>query len=413
MEELEKTPEERELRDLLKRDWGIDMTPAQGSEARKKPGWVELDEDSAARVLDTLRVVPGLASNEAIRDSFAGAVRLVIPGDLPREAYFGMRPGLGEGVYGMVARDPITGRAVRQAGWAPMDLTRANLAQAAYGAFSVASVVTGQYFMKRVDQKLEGIQRVANDVKEFLELDKYCQMKAQWSFLQETFENTLLIRGNAVQRQAAVVSTQSILCSALADMLFYRERAEQREAELDPKGKGSELERLIEEIAENVTAYWFALHVYSLATVLELALTENRDRRYLAGIQGKLELEQERYQVFFGRLYGRMCQTIEAWDQDKLLFNVAKGTAKDIPIVREVLVEKVDELHRAALGKKRQEKMTLIKTKLGRCEDVEQLQSMSDSVAALDRLSHRPTELLIDGEEVYLRVEEAPETTTG
>jgi len=411
MNETGKGPLEQNFLEALREDWGIGLTPVDIDEARKKPGWKKLEEDGAAQVLDALRVVPGLSSNQAIRDNFSGAVRLVIPEGMPENTYFGLRRGLGNGVHEMSLRSSDTGQVVKQAGWVNIDPSQANLAQVAYGVFSAASVVTGQYFMQRIDKKLEGIQRSANDIKEFLELDKYCALKAQWTFLQETFENMMIINRYDVQRQAASVSAQAIIQSALADMLFYHERADLRGNDLDPKLNGSKLEELIEEIAKNVAAYWFSLHVYSLATVLELSLTGNRDERYLAAVHKNLEHEQEQYSACFSLLHEKMDTTIGAWDRDKFLFDIAKGTAKEVPILGPVLTDKVDEAHKATAEKKRQKKMRLIEDKLNECRDLAQLKSMSDSVATLNRLSHQPTELIVDGSEIYLHVEEpiAPE----
>ena len=214
--------------EVLRKTYHLSIQPAKDWD-KEKEQFFEVNSDLTARLLGAMQPLNGLLSNQAIMKSFEGAVKFVVPANLPANAQLLAATKLGSNTfYGDYYTVMPNGayRFVGKGGFEPFDAKTANFVQLTSTVFAIASIATQQYFLKRIDDKLEKIQKTTRDILQFLELDKRTHLQSQDSFLAELYHNAAKIIDCPIQRQASVTTVQNIRMEAQAAVLFYQARAE-------------------------------------------------------------------------------------------------------------------------------------------------------------------------------------------
>lgn len=400
---------QEELRKKLEDSFGILMAELKAeevdAETLQEKGYWKAPKDIAARLSPLLQPAVGMGANQEILRTFEGAVKLVIPPNLPTGATPMLRRGLGEGVNSFNFHFQGTQGIVGQGGWAAIDTASADLAQAAYGAFSLASVVTGQYFMQRIDQKMETIQKSTDSILQFLELDKRSELQAEQMFLNETLQDLEDMILCETQRQASIVNAQAIRQRAMAAVLFYSNRVESITADISSKKyKSAEWEELQKQLLSHIASYQLSLCAYGTSAFLEVMLTGNTDRAYLCRLLERLKMQQEEYDKCLATCYERLIKWAEGADPNKLAFGIAKGAAAVAPVIGVPLAEWLEKVHKDGKEKLKdklvEEVMDLVET----CAEVGQLQDVMENIRQLDKISNEPMELIVDKGQLFMKI---------
>ena len=142
-------------------------------------------------------------------------------------------------------------------------------------AFQIASVVTSQYFLARIDKKLSLIDSKLDHIIAFLEEDKKAQMVGDRNFLRSVSNEFDYIIQDETLRQSKLNSIQDVLRNALHNKSFYKNRILNN---FEIIKKGAPLSNdLIRQILDDSDAYWFAVSLYVSAKVLETMLSLKTD----------------------------------------------------------------------------------------------------------------------------------------
>lgn len=399
---------QEELRKKLEDSFGILMAELQAeeidTEILREKGYWKVPKDIVARLSPLLQSAVGIGVNRETFRTFEGAVKLVIPSDLPAGATPMLRRGLGKGVNSFNFHFQGTQGIVGQGGWAVIDTASADLAQAAYGVFSLASVVTGQYFMQRIDKKMESIQKSTDTILQFLELDKRSELQAEQMFLNETLQDLEDMVFCETQRQAAIVNGQAIRQRAMAAVLFYSNRVESITSDISSKKyKSAEWEELQKQLLSHIASYQLSLCAYGTSVFLEVMLTGNTDRAYLCRLLERLKVQQEEYDKCLATCYERLIKWVEDADPNKLAFGIAKGAAAVAPVIGVPLAEWLEKVHKDGKERLKDKLVDEVWDLVEICAKTGQLQDVIENIRQLDEISNEPMELIVNRGQFFMK----------
>ncbi|PWJ12840.1 hypothetical protein [[Clostridium] innocuum] len=159
----------------------------------------------------------------------------------------------------------------------------------AFSAFSIASVITNQYFMKRIDDKLASIEKKVYEIQRFLEIDKESQLWADGEFLKETRKNVPFILENDVYRQATLINVQAIRRTALSNIKLYYEQLSDLKKLFNLKDKDKDSKDKIMLYQGYFPKYWYSIYLYETAYSLEVILSQITDASFLKNIMDDME----------------------------------------------------------------------------------------------------------------------------
>lgn len=91
----------------------------------------------------------------------------------------------------------------------------------ANAVFSALSMVTGQYFLSEINNKLSQIEKKIDGIQQFLENEKRSELLANYYFLQQLIQTYKYIQSNDLQKQAAIQQLQRIRIDSFSDLNFY------------------------------------------------------------------------------------------------------------------------------------------------------------------------------------------------
>ena len=193
---------------------------------------------------------------------------------------FGSLTKLNQGGYGSMLRN-ANGQFVGSASFFPIEKVAAT-ELAILNTFSLMSVVTGQYFLSKINSDLRMLQGNVDKILEFLYGDKKAELLSEASFVRYAYENYAAIMSRPEQRLATIVSLQNTRKIAMQDIEFYL-RDLNTVAEGDRKG--DELVQVSEQIR---TSLEFSLQLYAMSSVMEAYFAQNSDKNYLAYIENSI-----------------------------------------------------------------------------------------------------------------------------
>lgn len=397
------------LAEQLEQNYGILVEKIDKKEF-DKTGFLEISEDKFAQFTSVLQQVPGLFANKSVADTFEGAYRLVLPENLPLYAELTPISTLGTGVTNTTFRD-VTKKGkpfVAQAGIEKIEKAAVAAPQIAYAAFSVASIATGQYFMQRIDKKLKGIDRCSKEILQFLELEKASTLQAQQAYLEEIQQNLSAILSCQAQRQATIVSVQTIRQNALSSILFYCRQIAASLAGIGSKKDNKEKtwER-IDKVVSNFPFYWLSLHLYGMSSLSELMLTRNTDSTYLNYIQSDIKKYCDDYEQCYRNCEEKVNAQIDSMEEGKKLLFAAKAASFALPAAVCVLTQKMaDDLYNKRQEKIRGDARDAYTEGVKSYAEPQQLKAMEESVGLLNQMYHSPVELALEGERLYIKLPE-------
>lgn len=429
--------ESRQALETLERDYGIMMRPIDPAEL-ERGDFQALPADSLARLSGVLQQVPGLIAGQSLQNAYqntyANAYRLLIPNGSENLSF--MKNSQLAGEFGDGAIDPTLvdsgGTIRRKAGVEKIASPDVRAQQIAYLAFSAASLVTNQYFLQRIDKKLESIQQTTKEILQFLELDKRTKLQARGETLERIHKNLFFILQKCDERAAELINIKRIRQESRSDVLFYQERAQAISATVTEKMKKTELREKLESMMSNLFNCWTALCMESLSVLLELVLLNDRSHD---------RLESERQELIRKYDSHMTCchQCEEAVKRSSVNGNlpvlipgalVAGGALGAVlsslllTLPAALIAGSVVGLADAAGSIKAEEQ---IKNSLARnmggknLEDIirgwdpKLIMGITDSIALLDRVVNNPIELAISGEQAYIRLPDSQkdESLTG
>ena len=155
----------------------------------------------------------------------------------------------------------------------------------ALAVFEVAAILTGQYYLSRIDKNLISLHKELKNIERMLENSKESELRSYERGLQSVLRNLTNILSDETYRKSALDNVMRIKMSSLSLVeYYYRERVNVLETWSEEKSKKAlYIQESLGKYQKKLDLYGRSFHVFALAYVLEVLLsrittTENTDR---------------------------------------------------------------------------------------------------------------------------------------
>ncbi len=175
--------------------------------------------------------------------------------------------------------------------------------------FSAMSIVTGQYYLSRIDTRLKNIERNVEAIHDYLEDSRRSKLYGNLEFLNETQRRLPYFVEDTILASSTLTSVQTIKINALGNLTFYQERITKLVNSLSNDDKLDKILTNINDMYMLISEYWFALQLYCYSSYLEPQITKNAVAQVIHGIAEDIESKCEAY----GKLYGSWREALEQY----------------------------------------------------------------------------------------------------
>lgn len=394
--------------DALRQQYGISLLPTDLA-AIQEMGFELLPQEGLARVSGALQQIPGLLHGQnlqnAYQETYAGAYRLLIPegcGNAPKMDISRLTEEFGPDAESMIFMSP-DGKIKRHGGVQKIDPPDVRAQQAAYLAFSAASVATSQYFLYRIDKKLETIESTTTEIIQFLESDKKNQLKGNYETLLDYYNRLHFIMEDDSLRRAALQQVAAIQRESMQAMSFYQEKVQQEYTLINEqlKKQVKKVLELLNKAKLSLSCYWLSVFVYEFSVTLEILLAQNTAGRSLKQIQQKIAEYEQFYQLYKELVpkYGK--ESGEAWLKAGFTAGMLSTFVPGIGIAAGAAIGVLQHLSDDIISNsiKKAEVSYTLPDQI----QPERLTEIAGGIGELDKLYHGPIELAISGDQIYFR----------
>ena len=261
--------------------------------------------------------------------------------------------------------------------------------------------------LMRIEEKLDALQKTAEETLQFLKLDKQSKQRGDLNALSDIFEECRRNGNDASFRALRNVEVQAIRREAQQNMLFYQEQVSRRLQEQSALHDSQAVRGMLNAVADEFREYQLSCYLYAFSTFLDVVLQGRFDDATLKGASDKLQTYGQRYTQLYDRcraqLEGYQKSAVDVWLRDGL-GNVARTVGKalsNVPILRD---GPVDE----ALTQAGDQLKQLNKNDLSAClqalntRSSVRMATFAENIATLDHLCNDENALLTDGTFLYL-----------
>ncbi|MCM1578146.1 MAG: hypothetical protein NC078_05025 [Ruminococcus sp.] len=257
---IDRSEVQKKLHFEISEENGIDLN----SDRYKR---LDCNSEQAMRMSAFMQQLPAIAAVDALANSY----KVVFP----------------EGIAGTLmeyktggAGTPIIDENGKIAGHAALFDMKAEAA--ILGAFTVMSVVTGQFFLSEINAKLTQLNLKIDQIMAFLYGDKKSELMAEINFVQQAQQNYSSIMSHEAQRSAVIVGLQQSRKTAMKDIEFYM-------SDLDYKSQVNEkVFAKFQSVADKALRIWESLELskqlFVMGSIMEAYFAQNFDESYIKSI---------------------------------------------------------------------------------------------------------------------------------
>lgn len=151
--------------------------------------------------------------------------------------------------------------------------------------FATLSVVTSQYFLTEINQKMTKITQSIDQILAFLYGDKKAELLAEINFAKYAYENFASIMTHSEQRAATIQSVQEARKTAIQDVEFYL-----NDLHTTVQGaKTGDIEKAVDKAFQIRQCLDLSIQLYLTANLLETYYSQNYDSGYLEYVQNDVK----------------------------------------------------------------------------------------------------------------------------
>lgn len=258
-----------------------------------------------------------------------------------------------------------------------------------------------------IDQKLVALQKKAEEILQFLKLEKQSRQRGNLNMLAEILEEYKQDCSNEKMCNLRVVAVQDIKREAHQDILFYQEQISRQLQEQQKLHGAQQAQSLLDNVTSEFSEYQLACYLYGFSSFLEVMLQKEFESTHLESVSKKMRDFSERYNALYTECHAQLGEYQRSAIETKLLGglgSVAKAAGEflaTVPVLKdgpvdEALIgagESLGRINRDAVAKKLEQFAPL--------ED-NRMAAFIDSIKTLDVLYNEPAALLTDGESLYI-----------
>lgn len=263
-----------------------------------------------------------------------------------------------------------------------------------------------------MDRKLDQVQKLGEEILNYQKEKDKAEQEANFEELLDVYDKYKYNLEDKDWQRLKYNDVQNIRRSTLARMKQLHTQIEKSMDKHDLVHNTLQTNLMVNDVQKNFQMYRLADYMYSFATFLEVILQGNFSRDYLNAIYKDINEQAEDYRNFYMECHSKLEHSSKTTVGSKLLQGFAKlsgdagRTLHKIPIVEkgpldEALVDAEKSVN--AYSDKMTER-TLQEFTDNMQSGAEQF---SESVQNINSLYNSPMEVLVDGENVYLKTEKA------
>lgn len=261
--------------------------------------------------------------------------------------------------------------------------------------------------LMHLEQKFDDLQKIAEEILQFLKLDKQSKQRGNLNMLGEILEDYKKHHENADFCRLRNVEVQTIKREAHQDILFYQERIAKELKEQKAIHLTQQAQDMLNAIMSEFYEYQLACYLYSFSTFLDLMLQKNFDSSFLASTVSRMEEHAGRY----AELYNGCRAQIENYYKTSIETQVVGGfgflakalgnAIASVPILRdgpvdELLINAGESISEGEKGRQ------LVKMEQFAVLDNDRMRPFIDNIREIDLLQNNQNAMLIDSEYLYI-----------
>jgi len=399
---------------------GITVAPAEVS--ADMSDYIKLSEESFAKINSAFQGVPYALKSVHDMNQFSGCYKVIYDkglGTLQRSA---QDPALFRAnVVTPGANNDIKGQALLQ-DINPSAAT--SLSNIALSAFTVASIATNQYFLARIDSKLEALESRVAEVLQFLELDKESKLWADGEFLKNIQNNKEYILEDDRYCQATITTVQQIRNTSLANIKFYYEQLNDLKELLDKKDKDKELYEKLGKYQSFLPKFWYSVFLYEQAYYLEITMMLIKNQVLLMNaaedMYQKIQMFSEGYDIISSEI-NRYINEVKALSPNTLPAKFIKATGKffehaalpanpalffgtlGLGYALEKGGEALESKEIANKATRKQDVIAALEASIQPFSDLEPLKVQLDAVKSINNVYNNRLEVIVDENEAFIK----------
>ena len=258
-----------------------------------------------------------------------------------------------------------------------------------------------------VDKKLDDIQETQQEILNFLVQKEKSELRGSINFLADVLENYKYNCNNAMYKSSNHVNVLNIKKTAEEKIVFYQHRIEEALGKKTFFHGDRDAKKQMAMVQEGFQEYQIALYMYAFSVFLDVMLLENFDGAYLTSVAQKIE----NYSFTSRELYTKSYDQIEAYSKTTVKSGVMRGLAAaskktgegiaKIPVVSKGLLDealigagdRLKGMQETSTGKKMRGLVSM---------QTSHVQPFIENINNVNRLYNQPTEMLFDGENLYI-----------
>lgn len=263
--------------------------------------------------------------------------------------------------------------------------------------------------MMEINKKLDNIQEMQQRILGFLEQDKQAEQQANLKVLTDILEGYKHNWDNAQYLQNHHMKVLDIKQVAEKNIIFYQEQIAAAIKKMPAIHLDQAVKAAITELGKLFSQYRMALYQFSFASFLEVMLLGNFRQAYLDQVAAKVQEYNQHYQIQFSECRDMIKRYSSESVETKVLAgigNAGKALGKIIGSVPFLAQGPVDEWlqdNGEALLKGNDEKTQKVAA-LFSAEEKIGSEDFVDSIRNVALISNQATDVLFDGEALYLTV---------
>ena len=263
--------------------------------------------------------------------------------------------------------------------------------------------------MMEINKKLDNIQETQQRILDFLEQDKQAEQQANLKVLTDTLEGYKHNWDNAQYLQNHHMKVLDIKQVSKKNIIFYQEQIAAAIKKMPSIHLDQAVKAAITELGKLFSQYRMALYQFSFASFLEVMLLGNFRQAYLDQVAAKVQEYNQHYQIQFSECRDMIKRYSSESVETKVLAgigNAGKALGKFIGSVPFLAQGPVDEWlqdNGEALLKGNDKKAQKVAS-LFSAEEKIGSEVFVDSIRNVALISNQTTDVLFDGEALYLTV---------
>ena len=262
-----------------------------------------------------------------------------------------------------------------------------------------------------IDKRLDAVQAMQTEILDFLREQNEASLRADLTTLSDVMQDYRFNWDNPTFCTNKHLQVQEIRRSAEKNLLLYQRQVEQALSQVKKHPTDDEQRRTLAAAGGGFHYYRMSVYLYAFASFLEVTLLGNFRSDYLENVYRKVEAHDAQYRAFYADCHDRIAEIASDSAESKAVKGLA-GARRAVG----GLIGKIPVISRGQLDENLQasgERLEALEAQRAEAIlDSFRIHSESgaglflEKLTALDRLFNAETEYVIDGENLFVRMEE-------